>query len=110
MRDRETVAGEIACSSNMHQPQQLRGIMMNNSRLQSPRDKYMNDPEYHALVCALEQHIDHARFTPSELREACMLASINYEMWHIRDRQIDPRTTEAILVLDEFVNSRPRRR
>ena len=83
---------------------------MNNSRLQSPRDKYMNDPEYHALVCALERHIDMARFTPSELREACMLASINYEMRHIREMQIDPRTADAIGILDEFVSRSPRRR
>jgi hypothetical protein len=77
--------------------------------VKSPKEKYMNDPEYHNLVSMLEQMIEQARFTPSELREACMLASINYEMRHIRDMQIDPRTMDAIRVLDDFVQ-RPTRR
>lgn len=77
--------------------------------MKSPKEKYMNDPEYHNLVSMLEQMIEQARFTPSELREACMLASINYEMRHIRDMQIDPRTMDAIRVLDDFVQ-RPTRR
>ena len=47
--------------------------------MKSPKEKYMNDPEYHHLVKMLEGLIEDARFTPSELREACILASINYE-------------------------------
>jgi uncharacterized protein (UPF0147 family) len=75
----------------------------------SPKDKYMNDPEYHQLVRMLESFIHQAKFTPSELREACVLASINYEMTHIRDRQIDPRAAQALDILDEFAARRPRR-
>ena len=78
--------------------------------MRTPKEKYMNDPEYHNLVCTLESLIEAARFTPSELREACLLASINYEMRHIRDLQIDPRTNEAIRILDDFVCSRKSRR
>jgi len=75
--------------------------------LMTPRDKYMNDPEYHALVRHLEGFIEQARFSPSELREACVLASINYEMRHIRERTISPRLEEALSVLDrEFLNKR----
>jgi hypothetical protein len=76
--------------------------------MKSPREKYQNDPEYHHLVCMLESMIEQARFTPSELREACVLASINYEMRHIRERQIDPRTQDALRVLDEFTSRRQR--
>lgn len=76
--------------------------------MKSPKDKYMNDPEYHHLVDMLEQLIHQARFTPSELREACVLASINYEMKHIRDMQIDPRTDEALRILDDFASRRKR--
>ena len=76
--------------------------------MKSPKDKYMNDPEYHHLVRMLEQLIDQARFTPSELREACVLASINYEMRHIRDTHIDPKIENALNVLDEFVSRRRR--
>ncbi len=70
----------------------------------TPREKYQNDPEYNNLVRTLEGLIELARFTPSELREACVLASINYEMRHIRDMQIDPHVTDALRVLDNFVS------
>ena len=75
----------------------------------SPKDKYMNDPEYHHLVRTLEQLIEQARFTPSELREACVLASINYEMRHARNSNIDSRTENALMVLDEFTSRKQRR-
>jgi hypothetical protein len=74
--------------------------------LTTPREKYMNDTEYHHLVMMLEGLIEQARFTPSELREACILASINYEMRHIRYMQIDPRVDSALKVLDDFVSNR----
>jgi hypothetical protein len=72
--------------------------------MKTPRDKYMNDPEYHHLVCMLEQMIEQARFTPSELREACVLASINYEMRHIRDQQIPVRVAESFNILDKWMS------
>lgn len=62
----------------------------------------MNDPEYRRLVDMLGQFVESARFTPSELREACVLASINYEMRHVRSQQIDPHVLDAFRVLDEF--------
>ena len=78
--------------------------------MKTPKEKYMNDPEYHHLVNTLEGLIEGARFTPSELREACILASINYEMRHIRSHNIDPRMDSAMRVLDEFVSSKHRGR
>jgi len=74
--------------------------------LKSPKDKYMNDPEYHHLVDTLERMIEGAKFTPSELREACVLASINYEMRHVRHNIIDPQITEAFTILDRFASKR----
>jgi len=70
--------------------------------MKTPKEKYMHDPEYHHLVNTLEQLIEQARFTPSELREACILASINYEMRHVRDQHIDPRVEDAFRILDMF--------
>jgi hypothetical protein len=75
----------------------------------TPKEKYMNDPEYNSLVRMLEQFIEQARFTPSELREACILACINYEMRHVCEYTIDPRVDEAFRVFDDFI-SKPRRR
>ncbi|MDP1774244.1 MAG: hypothetical protein Q8L15_18405 [Methylobacter sp.] len=77
--------------------------------MKTPRDKYMNDPEYHRLVDMLENFVETARFTPSELREASVLACINYEMRHVREMTIDPRTVDAFRVLDEWTTRRPRR-
>lgn len=76
--------------------------------MKSPKEKYMNDPEYHRLVNMLEGLIEDAHFTPSELREACILASINYEMRHMRSHQIDPRLNDALGVLDSFTSGRKR--
>lgn len=77
--------------------------------MKTPREKYMNDPEYHNLVNMLESFIERAHFSPSEMREACVLACINYEMRHIREKTIDPKCAEAFRILDEFTTRRPRR-
>jgi len=69
--------------------------------MRTPKEKYMNDPEYHNLVCTLESLIEAARFTPSELREACLLASINYEMRHVRSVSI-PQVDRALDVLSTW--------
>lgn len=42
----------------------------------SPKEKYQNDPEYHALVDMMVKFIDGCKYTPSEMREAAVLASI----------------------------------
>lgn len=78
------------------------------SDMRSPREKYMNDPEYNHLVRTLESMVERAQFTPSELREACVLASINYEMRHIRDKQIPEEVEQAFRVLDRFTSKRTR--
>ncbi len=72
--------------------------------MKTPKEKYLNDPEYHHLVQTLEHLIESARFTPSELREACILASINYEMRHVRSTGIDPRLADAFQTLEKFVD------
>lgn len=68
--------------------------------MKTPRDKYMNDPEYRQLVLMMEGFIEKAHFSPSELREACVLASINYEMRNVRLVTIDPELDHALGVLD----------
>ena len=74
--------------------------------MKTPKEKYMNDPEYNHLVTMLEQLIERAHFTPSEIREACMLACINYEMRHVREHTIDPRTEDAIRHLDNWISKK----
>ena len=75
--------------------------------MQTPREKYQNDAEYNQLVTLLEGFIEQARFTPSELREACMLASINYEMRMPQRYLVDTETLRAIDVLERrFIDKR----
>lgn len=47
--------------------------------MKTPREKYENDPQYNFLVKTLLGMIVQCHFTPSELREAVVLASILYE-------------------------------
>ena len=48
------------------------------------RYRYMTDVHFKNLVDFIESFLHRADFTPSEIREASMLASINYEMTSIR--------------------------
>lgn len=47
--------------------------------MKTPREKYNNDSQYHALVDTLRSYISACKFTPSELREMVILACILYE-------------------------------
>lgn len=47
------------------------------------RDKYYNDAQFHTLVDTMVQAIVRCQFTPSEMREAAVLASILYAENHI---------------------------
>lgn len=48
------------------------------------RDRYANDPMFRHLVDMMQACIHRAEFTPTEIREAAMLAQIMYEETHIR--------------------------
>lgn len=52
--------------------------------MKAPRDKYYNDSQYRALVDMMYAHIHACHYTPSEMREAAVLACILYEEHHIR--------------------------
>ena len=42
-------------------------------------ERYLRDTEFHALVSALEKMIAEYQFTPTEVREAAMLACVRAE-------------------------------
>ena len=64
--------------------------------LDTPRDKYMRDPAYKRLVDMLEHLMYNAEYSPSEIREAAMLACINHEMYAIRSFRIQvPQGSDA---------------
>lgn len=45
----------------------------------TPRERYLIDPLFHTLVETIYQTIEKCQFTPSELRDAVMLAAIMHE-------------------------------
>jgi hypothetical protein len=52
--------------------------------MKTPRQKYQHDPQYRQLVQAMLAQVHEAQFTPSEIREAAILACIMYEETRIR--------------------------
>lgn len=52
--------------------------------MKTPREKYQHDPNYRVLVDTLCAHIHACNFTPSEIRQAALLACILYEEQKIR--------------------------
>lgn len=45
----------------------------------TPEDRYRHEHAFRYLVDTMEQSIHSCRYTPSELREAAVLAAIHYE-------------------------------
>jgi len=52
------------------------------------REKYYTDPVFHNLVDVLYYQIEQANYTPSELRQAVLLAAILYEEKHVSPKII----------------------
>lgn len=48
------------------------------------RERYHNDPVFHQLVDMIRAVIEDGTTTPTEIREAAMLAQIMYEETHVR--------------------------
>lgn len=68
------------------------------------RSRYYNDPEFKTLVDVMESFIHQNKYTPSEMREAAVMASINYEMRRTdRIVYLDPKTEEALQILRDVV-------
>lgn len=61
------------------------------------RDKYQNDSHFHALVDLMAAQIEQCNFTPSEMREAAILASIIYEENNLRSYVIVEEEMEGAL-------------
>lgn len=76
--------------------------------MKTPREKYMNDPEYRHLVQMFEALIHRAEFTPSEIREAAMLACINHEMRKPMPIIYNKKVVCALDTLEKFTTSESR--
>lgn len=69
--------------------------------MKSPRNRYLNDPMYHRLVDTMRAWIEQADFTPSEIREAAIFATIMHEEARI-PRYLIPMTPEINARLEEL--------
>lgn len=74
----------------------------------SVRERYRKDPQFMALVDMLSNLIYELKCSPTEVREAAMLAVINYEMMHQRpfifapaDAAMEDQNVEAQIQPDE---------
>jgi hypothetical protein len=61
------------------------------------RERYNNDVQFHQLVDTMTAYIQEAHFTPSEMREAAILASIKYEEMNLRHYAIVEEEMEGAL-------------
>jgi hypothetical protein len=64
------------------------GVVEKEGRMLSPRERYYSDPAFHQLVDLMVTHIQSAHYTPSEMRDAALLASIKYEEVSVHPRVI----------------------
>lgn len=71
----------------------------------TPRERYLGSAAFKALVDVLEAQIRMANFSPSEIREAAMLACIKHEMETVRYGIVTPKGLEdAIRRYKRWVN------
>lgn len=50
----------------------------------TPYARYASDVNFRQLVDTMEAHLHDAQFTPTEMREAALLAAINYERRNLK--------------------------
>jgi hypothetical protein len=62
------------------------GVEEGGEAMMSPRERYANDPVFHKLVDTMIGAIMQCQYTPSEMRDAALFASIRYEETHVRPR------------------------
>jgi len=71
------------------------------------RERYYNDSAFAALVNMMTAHIEQCHYTPSEMREASILASIIYEERNL-NRMVIPiemEIEEALRVIRKRVDA-----
>lgn len=50
----------------------------------TPQERYERDPQFRTLVDTLHAAIQRCQYTPTEIREAAMLAAIHYDSYTTR--------------------------
>lgn len=63
-----------------------------------PESRYQRDAAFRGLVDVLQHFIQRAQFTPTEVREAALLACIHYESYTVRSQYLDPDQFESSMI------------
>lgn len=64
-------------------PDPMIGVARRATAMQ-PRDRYLRDPKFHWLVDTMRAAIEGGEYTPTEVREAALLAQVIYEERTVR--------------------------
>ncbi len=71
--------------------------------MNTPRQRYKSDNNFATLVDMMVSHINQCNFTPSEMREAAILASIIYEEQNFpRARYVHMEVEKAFRILRKW--------
>jgi len=78
--------------------------------LSTPRDRYVDDRNFRMVVDLMLSMIMQHQFTPTEMREAAVLASIKYESIRVRREyvQLTPELHEQLEGFHKIVDGLPR--
>lgn len=71
------------------------------------RERYESDNTFRMMVDYMVNVIDTNRYTPSEMREAALLASIIYDSMHVRSYKFETGEVETHLrELEKIINTK----
>ncbi len=77
--------------------------------MQTPKERYETDAAYKQAVDLMTSLIHKAQFTPSEIREMAVMASIHYEMQYGFKHYIVPaNVNKAFETLEEWRAKNPK--
>jgi hypothetical protein len=62
--------------------------------MDTPQQRYVRDPQFHALVDTIYHAICQCKYTATEVREAAMLAAIIYDQRHAVPMQLTREQTD----------------
>lgn len=75
--------------------------------MKTPRERYHNDADFKVLVDLMVTQIIQCKYTPAEMREAAILASIIYEEHNLSVNPIllNDKVERQLREIHEYINS-----